>query len=228
MPINTRFPHWPIPYKKEVDATPGAPYILTQSFTSKFPALSFEKTMKYREIRYHKYRQGPFHIYYGFEQQFSLVQHEMRLPGNQFTMTTSCEQSSSCRFLHDGDDTTIWSSIEKQQKDQWLRIDFDSAKKVSSIALFHLPKSSASPVKFKVEGLSNTRGGKEWYTLQDNVKSTTERLRFFNDHPVYHGLSQQVKIIPELVSALRITVVDPAQNRIWALSEIEINVLKEN
>jgi hypothetical protein len=75
------------------------------------------------------------------------------------------------------------------------------------------------------QGWGDIKDGKQWYTIQDEVQSTTERLLFLNDHPVYHGLSQQVNFSPAKVSALRITVVEPAQNQNWSLSEIEINVL---
>ena len=220
-PYNERFLHWAVPYKKEVDDAPDAVYILTQTFGARLDALGFERHLKSHGVGGAKSKMEPFLIYSGFD--YPLSSGESVLPPGQYRLRAS-SGGDEIEALSDEDLSTTWIAPIKQKKGQWLEVDFSTPQVISSITLFHLPGTLNSAKKFKILGYEDVSGEDEWRILENDKKSSFERFRFVNSHPVYGGLPQQIRFDAARVSAIRVEIVKPDRHSEWGFAELEIGV----
>ncbi|MGW8195423.1 MAG: discoidin domain-containing protein [Desulforhopalus sp.] len=223
LPYNERFPGWPIPYKKQVDQQADAAYILTQTFGARLTALSFQQQLKSYGVTAEKYLISPFTIYYGFRFPPSAGGKERVLPATSYTMRTDSGGEELLPRLQDEDIKTAWISSRKQEKGDWIRIDFDSAMTISGITLFPVQGRKWSPGRFVIDGYKVVDGNGTWHRIKGPLQPIYEHIRFVNNHPVYHqGESQQILFKPVRINALRVKIVQPQEQVPWGLAEVEI------
>lgn len=222
LPSNERFPHWPVPYKEQVDNSSDAVYVLTQSFNSRLPTLAFKKQLRHSGIKANYFKVKPFFVFHDFR--YPPAEGERILTEDEYSLETSSGRAEQLEKLTDGDTATAWRSSGKQQRGQWVQVNFGSEKSVSEVTVFHLPNASMSPNRFKIDGYIVVDGVKKWLPLKKVVKASPERLMFMNKHPVYNGLSQELRFDPTPVAGLRLEVVEPKENFQWGITELEIGV----
>lgn len=221
MPYNSRFFHWPIPYKEEVDRARQASYVLTQSYASKLRVIPFEKEMWQNGIRYQRTSYEPFHIYHHFTPIFSLARHLIRLDEDQFLLRTE-NGSEQLDFLTDDDTTTIWRSNEKQAVGQWLEVGLARRQKVAALTIFHLPQLQDSPKEIQLEGYDQLRPELGWFPLTGQVRPVSERFRFYNSRPNYKLDCQQIHFMAKDISSLRIKITKANPETHWAMTGLEV------
>jgi len=107
-------------------------------------------------------------------------------------------------------------------------LQFDSPQVVNSMTIFHLPGNSKSPTSFKIYGNKPGDETDNWQPIAGPIKPKTERLRFVNNHPVYSGISQQIRFDSTEVEALRLEIVEPNKKKRWGMMELEVSVLSED
>lgn len=227
LPYNQRFPFWPIPYKQQVEDQTDSVYILTQRFHPRLPAKIFEKHLKSHQITAEKTTVGPFFIYDDFQLPAYSPDQEQILGVENYTIQTSGGNTPTLITLSDRDLSTAWVSSDTQVKGQWITLTFDSIQSINGVTLFHLPNNTKNPKSFRIDGYITVDGVGTWYPVTGPVETKSERIRFVNNHPVYSGISQQMRFDPAEVEALRIEIVEADKENRWGLSEIEVSALKE-
>lgn len=222
LPFNERFPNWPIPYKHEVDASPDAVYVLTQTFSARLTALNFLRHLRENGVTKNRVKVGPFLIYSGFD--YPAAPDVSILAPGRFVLHSS-KSAEDLEGLKDGDLTTTWSYPEVQQNGQWLQLDFSASQTVSSLTIFHLPGKSGSAESIRVLGLEKNKANEGWQIIANNVHSSFQHFRFVNRHPVYGGLPQTIRFEPVQLTSMRIKIVKPKTHVHWRLAEIEVGIL---
>lgn len=228
LPFNERFPLWPIPYKQQVDNQTDAVYILTNNFRPRLSAAIFEQHLAASGITAEKTRLNPFLIYQNFKIPTYLPSREYVLGMKNISIQTNGGNSPALARLADKDFSTAWLGSEYQANGQWVALTFDSKKTINGITIFHPQRKSRRPESFKIDGYKTVDGLGAWHQLAGPVNVKTERLRFVNNHPVYRGLSQQLRFDPVEVEALRIIVDEPNKESKWGLTEIEVSTLNDH
>lgn len=223
LPFNERFPLWPIPYKQQVDEQTDPAYVLTNHFRPRLSAKSFEHHLAASGITAEKTRIKPFLIYRDFNFPDYVSSREYILGREHFSIQTNAGNATALLNLKDKDFSTTWISSKTQSKGQWVALTFDSIKTVNGVTVFHLPGKTNKPESFKITGYKTVDGTASWHHLAGPVEAKPERLRFVNNHPVYTGLSQQIRFAPQEVEAIRIEIVDPDKKSRWGLAEIEVS-----
>jgi hypothetical protein len=130
--------------------------------------------------------------------------------------------------LSDRDFSTVWVSEDTQAKGQWVTLTFDTLQTVTGIILFHPQSGEDMPKSFAIDGYTTVDGVGRWYPVTGPVDAKSEKIRFVNNHPVYSGISQQIRFDPVEIEALRIKIVEADKKSRWGLSEIEVSVTKKN
>ena len=227
LPYNQRFPFWPIPYMQQVEDQTDSVYILTQRFHPRLPAKIFEKHLKSHQITAEKTTVGPFFIYHDFQLPAYSPDQEHILGLENYTIQTSGGNAPTLITLSDRDFSTAWVSSDTQAKGQWVTLTFDSIQSINGVTLFHLPNDTKNPKSFRIDGYITVAGVGTWYPVTGPVETKSERIRFVNNHPVYSGISQQMRFDPVEVEALRIEIVEADKESRWGLAEIEVSALKE-
>jgi len=227
LPFNQRFPFWPIPYKQQVEDQTDPVYILTRRFGPRLPAKAFEKHLRSHEITAEKTTVNPFFIYHDFRFPAYSPDQEHILGVENYTIQTSGGNTPTLINLSDSDLSTAWVSSDRQEKGHWVTLTFDTLQSVNGVTLFHLPDKSKKPKSFRIDGYITVDGVGTWHPVSGPVEAKSERIRFVNNHPVYSGISQQIRFEPVEVEALRIQIVDADKESRWGLAEIEVSALKE-
>ena len=223
LPYNQRFPLWPIPYKDEVDTHPNAAYVLTQHFRPRLPVVVFERHLTTHAIDAEKTKIGPFFIYHDFSFPSYIPETETVLTDRSITAATNGGNEHTLGALVDRELSSVWVSERPQEQGLWIQFSFDAPKLINGITIFHLPDTPSSPVSFKLLASSLSDGSEDWKTIYGPVESKRERLRFVHEHPVYSGLSQQIRFEPTLMNTLRIAIEKPNPEMSWGISEVEIS-----
>jgi len=226
LPYNQRFPLWPIPYKQQVEKQPDTVYVLTQRFRPRLPAKIFEKHLNSHDIAGNKIQVGPFFIYHDFTFPSYEPDHEVILDTDQYSIESDGGNSSDLVNLADENHATVWRGGEKQVKGQSVTLDFNILQTINGVTLFHLPGISGKPESLRISGYQTMNGIGSWHPLTATLKAHSERLRFVNNHPVYSGLSQQIRFEPVKIEALRIEIVEPKKDTEWGMTEIEVSALQ--
>ena len=227
LPYNQRFPFWPIPYKDEVDTHPNAAYVLTQHFRPRLPVVAFERHLTTQAIEAEKTKIGPFFIYHDFRIPSYIPGTETVLTDRSITAATNGGNKQTLEALFDRENSSVWISERPQEEGLWIQFSFDTPKLINGITLFHLPDATLSPVSFKLLAGSLSDDRETWKTIYGPVESRRERLRFVHEHPVYNGLSQQLRFEPTLVKTLRIAIEKPNPENSWGVSEVEISSIDQ-
>lgn len=228
LPYNERFPHWPIPYKEEVDQRADAVYILTQTFGARLTALSFQQQLKSYGVTAKVSEVNPFRIYYGFDFPPFPAGKERVLSPEKYTLHTNIGEKEPLSALQDGSFKTRWISSQKQEKGQWIGIDLKRAERVSGVTLFPLSWKSLSPTMLTIDGYEVVDGLGRWRRLEGPVRSSFQPLRFVNSHPVYQEMSQHIRFDPVRIRALRIEIAVPRKEVKWGLAELEISIIDDD
>lgn len=227
LPYNQRFPFWPIPYKQEVEDQTDSVYILTQRFRPRLPATIFEKHLKSQEITAEKIKVGPFFIYHDFQFPTYLPDQEFILDSGNYSLETNGGNTSTLVTLTDRDFSTAWVSNDKQERGQWVTLTFDTLQSINGVTLFHLQDQTKKLKSLRINGYTTVDGRGVWYPVTGPMEAKPERIRFVNNHPVYSGISQQIRFDPVEVEALRIEIAEANKESRWGLAEIEVSALKE-
>ena len=227
LPYNQRFRFWPIPYKQQVEDQTDTVYILTNRFRPRLPAKIFEKHLKSHQITAEKITVDPFFIYHDFKLPAYSPDQEHILGLENYTLQTSGGNTPTLITLGDRDLSTAWVSSDTQVKGQWVTLTFDRLQSVNGVTLFHLPDQTKKPKSFRIDGYITVDGVGAWSPLTSPVNAKSEKIRFANNHPVYSGISQQIRFDPVAVEALRIEIVEADKESRWGLAEIEVSALKE-
>jgi len=228
LPYNQRFPLWPIPYRQQVDDKPHSAYVLTQHYRPRLPVAAFDRHLKSYGITAQRTEVGPFFIYQDFSYPSYVPGAEKVLSTEHYTLSTNSGGEEALPALQDRDFATSWIAGGTQEKGQSVMLQFDSPQVVNSMTIFHLPGNSKSPTSFKIYGNKPGDETDNWQPIAGPIKPKTERLRFVNNHPVYSGISQQIRFDSTEVEALRLEIVEPNKKKRWGMMELEVSVLSED
>jgi hypothetical protein len=200
-------------YKEEVDASPGAAYVLTHS--DRFTADRFEADLKNMAVDCRREQCGPFTVYTAFTT-------NRRPPGTfipsaRLTVKTS-HNPASAGLLIDGRKNQRWGSLHPQEKGMWVEIDLKTLKKVSGVRLWYNQYAHDAAPSIKIV----SRQGKEWQPLLSSVPAALDPFVFENNHPVYGDKMQTILFPAVPTDRLRIEIVLPNPRQDWSLVEIGV------
>ncbi len=212
-PYNTRFFGWPIPYKKEVDASRRVAYVLTQS--DRFTAGRFEADLRAMAVNSRRESCAPFSLYYDFHPQQEPLGNPV--PRNQLSIRASHNSREAAR-LKDGERTRRWGSAASQEKGMWLEIALPSIRRLSGLTLYYNKYAPDQAPALKVLAL---RKG-DWRPLLPGVPARLDPFVFLNGHPVYGDKMETIQFPPTQTQALRLEIVEPNPRQDWSMVEIEL------
>jgi hypothetical protein len=226
LPFNERFINWPLPsYKQQVDDAPEAVYILTQTFQSRLPILSFQEHLKEEEIEYQTFKVynniGSFVVYHDFSDPLS--QQDRTLHSSEYSIKTSSNSGALNRL----DTASLAESSERDNKEegQWLEVDFTTPQVITGITLSHSPANPIITEKIQILVQQNKNESKEWKILGNKEHFKFDRLPFYHNHPSYNNaMLERIRFIPTQVSAVRFESKGPDINGQQGFSEQELKI----
>ncbi len=217
-PFNERFLGWTVPNKALVDEAPGARYVLTTGYDSRFPIQAFERHMNDYGIQYEKVDSGVFSVFGSFN--YPLSENDVPVPAKALAIASDWA-GENVKNLVDSDVLSFWSSEEEQRSGASLEVLFDKTRSIHRVTMhfpFFYPKvPDAQPESFKIEGF---QGGK-WVVLVEDHPHRFDRLQFLNNHPVYGGMNQTIWFPARAIDGIRLIVNKPSLGRSWEISELE-------
>jgi hypothetical protein len=212
-PYNTRFEGWPILYKKEVDSSGQAAYVLTHS--DRFTAQRFEDDLKAMAVTSRRDACGEFLIYTDFTTDREPPGRRVSL--DQLTIRASYNNAST-GILKDGRKMERWGSHHPQEKGMWIEISLPSPRFLSAVGLWYNRYAHDMAPFLRILA----RKGNGWTPLVTSGAAELDRFAFQNNHPVYGDKMQTIPFPVTQTDALRLEIIDPNSQRDWSLVEIEL------
>jgi len=215
-PMNERFPGWPLPYKKQIDAATNVAYVLTERIRFLKPNI-FERHLRTMDVSSKHLTKGDFEIYYDFKQNNppkggALLPHEFKIMANN--------NSSNVNKMADGNKESFWRSDCLQKSNMWIQVDLEHPVKLDRLCIFRGNFEKDLPNRLVVEKL--TADGWEQIPYK-TFNDWGDKFHFLNGHPVYGYTIVQSLLFDDIeVSTFRLRISEPREKWAWTITELEI------
>ena len=214
-PYNERFFRWPLPYETAVDAAENVPFVLTDTFQSRFTATRFEKDLQTFGVSASCRTAGWFKIYADFT--FTPAAHDRPLSGRDLR-TIASHNPASANALSDGSHTSLWMSKQVQKEGMWIEIGLPEARSIHRLTLHYTAYRSGLPEARRVFA----KQGNAWTTLTNHWPAYLDSMRFAGGRPRYGEIQDTLWFDPVTTDTLRIEIADPREGRQWSITEVEL------
>ena len=210
-PMNERFPGWPLPYKREVDAAERVAYVLTEDIRFLKPSI-FERHLRTMGVEADVYEAGAFKVYADFRSPRYEDRREVGIadvePGG------GAGHPEQTGRLRDGDERTFWRSGDVQAEGMSLTFEFDRLVERGELEIRygHFGHDAAPATRVEIRN----RG--RWRVLTERREREWDKFAWGARHPVY-GVDLERVVFPETAEALRLTIVEPREGMHWTLAE---------
>lgn len=212
-PINERFPGWPMPYKRQVDAAGQVAYILAPK--TKFEPRHFENDLAAMDVACRQESLGALKVYTDFSQKKTIP--AFPLPGGQVRVALSHEQSAAAALIDDNP-RTFWQVTNAYQKELWIQLELPQPESISRIVISH----AGFPDEFV--GLSGIMGQTEtgWTKVVADTAKARDRFEYRNGHPVYSEDALTFTFPPFQTGALRLMLHGPTKHCQRVIGDIKL------
>lgn len=216
-PYNERFYGWPLPYLSEVNNSPRAAYVLSDTRFTRFPANKFLRMLRFHKLAAKLQRIGVFSIIYDFH--YPGVRSSSAVAGSAVTLSSNIEETELPKLM-DGNAETTWSSKSTATPGMWLDLQLDRPRMLHRVRIFFPEGSLKEAPEFTLEA---SRGDQSWTPLVPGLHPLHERLLITERHPIIsRGARRDAAFTPTVVSSLRLRI-DRARGEVpWEISEIEV------
>lgn len=213
-PGNERFPGWPLPYKREVDASPNVAYIMAPKM--KFDMKRFENDLAVMGVACRREPLGKINIYTEFKNEKPFT--GVPIPRENWRVLASHNQADAA-LLVDGNPRSFWQVTNACQREMWIRIDLPEPETINRIVIIH----TGFPRDFV--GLRGVMGRTEegWADLIGRkIGDAFDRFAYRNGHPVYGEPAQILTFAPFKTDCLELLLYEPTKHCNRVISEIEL------
>ncbi len=215
-PFNERFPEWPTPYKKLVDKTEKAVYVLTNTPATRTSAEFFEKILEHQNISYQRTEKDSFFIYSQFLSHRSHVLEEI------------ADDQYSTYFYSDRDNTRQeikeirnWTSPIKQHQHLAIEILFNSLEELAGIELIHKKGFENTP-EISLSAYTEQNSSKTASPLIP-VNSGIKDHFIINGDRLVKGTNYYIKHFePAPANGIIIKIVAPNTDKPWEIEDIRL------
>lgn len=213
-PYNERFPGWPIPYKKAVDAATNVAFVLNPQ--PYFRAQGFERDLARWDITCRKEKRGKYSVYTDFA---SANRDGPRVPRAALRVSAS-HNAAGAAALHDGDRESRWKTWQAQEPGMWIEAHLRRPQRLGRVSLHYGSRAHDVPRSIRILA----RRGKAWRTVGTVTPDDMALFEMRNGHPVYGSYMQTARFPAVRADALRLEVSDADPSRDWAPSELELHL----
>ncbi|MFN2351793.1 MAG: hypothetical protein ABR497_07590 [Kiritimatiellia bacterium] len=217
-PYNERFPHWPLPYKAEVDRADRVAYVLTERTRFLKPHI-FERHLREMQVTSLRREQGDFVVYYDFSRpDHTAATHTLPLKA---LATEASHGTDYLPRLTDGNHDLRWSSRIAQQAGMWVQLNLPRLYEVNQLTIYY--GNYAHDRAESMNLLARTTNG--WSTIAAELPAELDKFAMPGNHPVY-GLPPRQTIRGDTVKtdALRLEISAPRPRFNWSITGIEVGV----
>lgn len=215
-PMNERFPGWPLPYKKEVDAATNVAYVLTEDIRFLKPNI-FERHMRTMEVSAQHATAGEFEIYYDFARMNPPKGEEIDLTKSE---TSASNNDSDVGAMVDGSQRTFWRSNVLQREGMWVRIELQRPARIERLLVYRGIYGHDHPAHMDIE----KRAGDGWEDIDCSVYDDwADKFRFENGHPVYGAPAVKTYMFDAVATtAIRLRIAEPRKDFAWTITELDL------
>jgi hypothetical protein len=212
-PMNERFPGWPVPYKKTVEAAAPVAYVLTDRIRFLTPSI-FDRHLATMGVQAEREPCGLFTVYHGFRSLHG-TDRVVDLTG---AVVTASHRPDVAHRMTNGDRQDRWSSDTAQTTGMWVQVDLPAPIEVGRLVVYRGHHWHDYAGRLRLEAL--TPDG--WTEIPYEPGPAEGKFRFENGQPIYGSpASRTLCFAPVTASALRLTIAEPRAGRSWTLTEIE-------
>ena len=213
-PINERYPGWPLPYKKDVDAAAKAAYIMAPGM--KFDPRRFEKDLQTMQVHCDRETFGQVTIYHDF---ISRAPASARpLPPSSLRASAS-HNGRDAPLMTDGNQRTFWRVDDTALKDLLIEVDLSGQELITGVVINH----SGFPDEFVgLRGIMVLAENGWVSAVTQDISRARAPFEFLNGRPVYSDERIDWHFPPARARALRLLLHAPTVNCARTISEITV------
>ena len=222
-PFNERFPGWPLPYKKDVDAATEVAFVL-KSYDRSVAYLTpedLEADLAALGWRAQREDAGGLAVFTDFRR--DPANDLEPLPQENWTVSSG-DNTGEANRLADGQLSSDWHAGVPQQPGQWIQLEWRPPHRVGKMALSYAryprERAKALNVLVRVDGA--------WQPAARAAAPHLSHATIQNGHPVYRQAASDIlRWAPVLADGLRIEIQQPAEGRDWRIGEITLFAVPE-
>jgi hypothetical protein len=215
-PMNERFPGWPLPYWKEVNASDNLAYVLTDTVRFLKPSI-FDRHLRTMGIASEKSVCGDYSIYTNFRET-NPRQLERALTAADLDLSASHNQAATTK-LSDGVYDNRWTTEHLQEQGMWVKIHLKKPTDLSRLRIYYGRYFHDHAPEMKM--LITTQTG-ETNTLE-GITGFIDKFAFENNHPSYGTTARHTLELPKVTAtAIELQISRPNPHMAWTLCELEI------
>lgn len=213
-PFNERFPHWPLPFKEEVDRVPRVAYVLTEGIRFLKPSV-FERHLEAMGVTCSSATAGAFQLYYDFQADYDFDRGRLLPPDR---LTTRAQPPAMADKLNDGAFVLPWTTPGLQQGGEWIEATWDEPLPLNRAVLLFGIYRDDYPRTLDVH-LLRADG---WQPFATGLPGAPDKFEVRFGRPLYGRTARILRLNGEVAAGIRVLSNEPRTNRNWTVAEIEI------
>ncbi len=215
-PYNERFPGWPLPFIREVDATTPVAYILADG--GRFPPEQLELDLASASMGATRTRLGVYQVFTDFIPKTRVIQGPF-LP----LSAMKAEASHAPQLAHHmvDDSSQFWRCAGfLQMTGMWVSVTWDKPVEIRGVVVSHGSSGGDFP---EAVAVFVREAGTNWIQVATNMPALPLPFSIVSGHPSYSDSSAQfVFPEPRLACGVKVEISRPRLSRAWTISTLKV------